>query len=251
MTETELDDPLATVLPHLLERAVPDRRPPVHPLVVGGLARGYRRRRLRRLGQVAGVAAAVIALSLPVGLVANAVLGQPTPAQPGASAQGSPSAGAAGPLVHSQQGVLEALVVLLHTKGTVTWQVMDRVTGAAYGASVWFDDGHGQALVTGAVWGSLASARLPAAGDCTPGPDCMTTTLADGSMLYGRFDRVTTVNPAEVTVVAWLVRPDGTAVSLRVWNAAEAKGSDVTRPAPPFTVAQLVEMVQAPVWLAH
>ncbi len=251
MPETELDDPLATALPHLLERAVPDRRPPVHPLVAGGLARGYRRRRLRRLGQVAGVAAAVVALSLPIGLVANAVQDRPTAAQPGAPATGSPSAGAAGPLVHSQQGVLEALVVLLQPKGTVTWPVSGRGNGAAYRASVRFDDGHGPALVAAAVWASPASANVPAAGTCTPGPDCVTTELADGSMLYGRLDRVTAVDPAEAVAMAWLVRPDGTAVSLQAWNATEAKGSDITRPAPPFTVAQLVEMVQAPVWLAH
>jgi hypothetical protein len=251
MTETELDDPLATALPHLLEQAVPDRRPPIHALVAGGLARGYRRRRLRRLGQVAGVAAAVVALSLPIGLVAHSVGDRPTAARAGASAQPSQSAGAAGPLVHSEQGLVEALVALLHTKGAMTWQMIDRVTGPAYGASVWFDDGHGQVLVTAAVWTSLASAGLPAAGDCTPGPECVTTALADGSVLYGRLGRDTTVHPTQVIAIAWLVRPDGTALSLGVRNAAGAEGSDVTRPAPTFTVVELVEMVQAPVWLAH
>lgn len=242
----DLDDPLASALPDLLERAVPDRRPPVHPLVTGGLARGYRRRRLRRAGQVAGIAAAVVALALPVGLVANAVRDRPVVAQPAASTQASPAPAPSRALVDTQQGVTAALVSLLSPKGTVTWPQSNPVNGHGVGVSVQFDDGHGLALVTATVWSSLVISGPPSA----PGPEWTTTTLPDGSIVQGRLEHVTPVDPTEAFTTAVLIRPDGTGVSMQAWNAPAAKSTDVTRAQPPFTVAQLMEMVQAPVWLA-
>ncbi|MFF4248177.1 hypothetical protein ACFYY2_27440 [Streptomyces sp. NPDC001822] len=231
-------------------------------LVDGGVMRGRRVLRRRRIAavtcSVAALAAVGYGASYTTGTFGNGsadgnagVAAQPTARNTGPAAESVP---VKGPHLSAQQ-VIEKLEVLL-PEGKVS-RKEGRGTADRFGPSAHLvlDDGKGKAAIevgVGAVDPDGTQARQGL--EC---PDkvfvtydsCREETLANGS-------RLTVVRGYEypdqrVATKRWhayLVTPDGYTVEASEWNAPAEKGAAVSRPAPPLTVAQLKALVLSDEW---
>ncbi|MFI1394058.1 hypothetical protein [Streptomyces sp. NPDC020681] len=236
----------------------------IHPadrpaLVEGGLTRGRRRLARRRAAAVTG---SVLALAV-VG-VGGAYGGGLLDGSGGSGTTGSvasppkPTArgGATAEPVTKEQ-MISTLKSLL-PEGETTQETgrggEDDVPSMPY-ASVVFDDGKG----AGAIGLSLnrVDPGGEGAAELTTCPSkslvqydaCKAETLADGSrfMIFQGYvypDRREETKEWRAT----LVTPKGIMVDASEFNAAAEKGAEVTRPAPPLTVAQMKDLVTAPEW---
>jgi hypothetical protein len=232
------------------------------PLVDGGVVRGRRGLRRRRVAAVTGSVAALAAVGFGVSYATGSfgdgsgegragVASQPKVQETGPSTTSAPGKG---PQLSAQQ-VIERLEGLL-PEGKVSGQV-GRGTADRRGpyALLVFDDGKGKAAI-GVSVGAIDSHDTEAKQrlEC---PDkslvlydsCQNETLAGGSRLMVM--RGYEYPDKRVDTKWWhayLVTPDGYMVDASEWNAPAEKGTAVSRPEPPLTVGQLKGLVTSDKW---
>ncbi|MFE7617424.1 hypothetical protein [Streptomyces sp. NPDC057496] len=232
------------------------------PLVDGGVMRGRRRLRRRRVAAVTGSVTALAVVGLGASYATGA-LGD-GPGRGGSGVAAGPRAEETlhttktvpgqGPQLSAQQ-VIKTLEGLL-PEGKVSERT-GRGTADRNGPSAHLvlDDGRGRAAIGVSVRtvdpdGMEAEQRLGCPDKVfTPYDSCRTETLADGS-------RLTVLRGYEypdkrVNTKWWnarLVTPDGYAVDADEWNAPAQKGAAVTRDTPPLTADQLKALVTSDRW---
>jgi hypothetical protein len=120
-------------------------------------------------------------------------------------------------------------------------------------ASVQYDDGHGQAMVSVDMtrWNDPDKTKSPftcAVGQGEPKPDhCQTEQLPGGGVFnLSELDASKGLWNAEWT--ATYAAPDGTRVVIQEDNAPSGKRVAPTRKEPPFDAARLKQMVTSPLW---
>ncbi len=221
------------------------------------LERSPRRPNLRTGLAVSGSVAAVGALAVAVTLIPHT---RGTPAASGSTDVSSVTASTTTPTPSSisapavQQNVTPQVVVtnlidLVSDRGTATSPGGRGLDNQSLGNIV-FDDGHGAALIDIAVtWkGTAPHDAIPqgcsASPACTVLPGGTTVSVAQG-LEYGS-GSTHAINATEWTVSAY--RVDGLEVDISEWNAAAEKNSPITRPAPPFTIAELTALATSPTW---
>lgn len=216
------------------------------PLVDGGVVRGRRGLRRRRIAAVTGSVAALAVVGLGASYTTGAfgggsgqggagVAAQPKVQEAGPSTKSSPGKG---PQLSAQQ-VIERLEGLL-PEGKVSGQA-GRGTADRFGPSAHlvFDDGKGKAAIgvsVGAVDpdGTQAEQQLECPDKTfAPYDSCRNETLADGSRLmvlrgYEYPDKRVDTKWWH----AYLVTPDGYTVDVSEWNAPAEKGAAVSRAEP-------------------
>nr|WSZ96918.1 hypothetical protein OH820_15690 [Streptomyces sp. NBC_00857] len=230
------------------------------PLVDGGIVRGRRGLRCRRVAAVTGSVAALAVVGFGASYTTGAyddgsgrgsagVAAQPR--ETGPSAKSSPGGA---PQLSAQQ-VIERLAGLL-PKGKVSGQV-GRGTAHQFGPSAHlvFDDGKGRAAIGVSVGsvdpdGTEAEQQLECPDKTfVPYDSCRKETLADGSLLtvvrgYEYPDKRVDTKRWH----AYLVTPDGYSVDASEWNAPAEKDAAVSRSEPPLTVGQLKGLVISDEW---
>ncbi|MHA5049163.1 hypothetical protein [Streptomyces sp. SD15] len=227
-------------------------------LVAAGEAHGrrlvVRRRRAAVAGGVAGVALVGLggALLVPGGGGSERETGKRSVASGGsASASATPT----GPVSGAE--LVRTLEKLL-PKGTFSG-AQSRGTDAELGpyAYVVYDDGQGKAAVSVSLnrveAGDLMAAQATECPDkvLTPYDDCVTSKLADGSVL--RLFRGYEYPDRREDTKMWtadLVTPKGQHIGVMEWNAPAEKGAAISRDEPPLSTAQLKELVTAQAWRA-
>jgi hypothetical protein len=114
-----------------------------------------------------------------------------------------------------------------------------------------FDDGHGAAQMDVALtWtGSQPHDAIPQG--CTASPTCTVlpdgTTIATSQGLEYPADPSHPDNSTEWTVTVY--HPSvGLEVAISEWNAPTEKDSPISRPAPPFSLAELTAIATSPSW---
>jgi len=239
--ETDMDD---DDFGTLFRRAVATLDPPSERLAEAGLQRGRRQRQRRRL---AGVGTGAAVLAGVVGLGA-AVLSAGAGGGSGRTAAGS---GGARPVAVTPQAVLQTALDTLPAPGRTSGYAGAGMDGYS-GTTFVYDDGHGAAAVQVTLEyppahagrkspGAVVVCKTKADGDCS--------VLADGSHLRLRQGQQDTSGvPNSTEWEAQLVRPDGVSIDIIEWNAPEPKAAPGSRPAPPFTMAELAAWVEDPVW---
>ncbi|WP_392840846.1 hypothetical protein [Streptomyces sp. LN500] len=232
------------------------------PLVDGGVARGRRGLRRRRVAAVTGSVAALAVVGFGASYTTGAfgdssgqgrsgVAAQPKVQETGPSMKSSPGKG---PQLSAQQ-VIERLEGLL-PEGKVSGQT-GRGTAGRFGpsAQLVFDDGKGKAAIGVSVGAidpdSTQAVQQLECPDKTfvPYDSCRNETLADGSRLmvlrgYEYPDKRVDTKWWH----AYLVTPDGYTVDASEWNAPAEKGANVSRAEPPLTVRQLKGLVTSDEW---
>ncbi|MGW5274329.1 hypothetical protein ACWEQP_17410 [Streptomyces sp. NPDC004044] len=217
------------------------------PLVAGGIVRGRRGLRRRRVAAVTGSVAALAVVGFGASYTTGAfgdglgqgragVAAQPNVQATGPSTKSSPGKG---PQLSAQQ-VIERLEGLL-PEGKVSGQT-GRGTADRFGPSAHlvFDDGKGKAAIgvsVGAIDpdGTQAEQQLECPDKTfVPYDSCRNETLADGSRLmvlrgYEYPDKRVDMKWWH----AYLVTPDGYTVDASEWNAPAEKDADVSRAEPP------------------
>jgi hypothetical protein len=229
----------------LLVDAVRTLPAPTEKIVSGAIERGRRRQRIVRIGEtlsVVGVLAGVVGLVVAL-LPGNSASGTMTPA--GASPDPTPPSQPT--VTITPQALLQTALDTLPRPGD-TSRYAGEFMGGFVGTQFVYDDGTGAAKV-------LVSLNYPPLGDGL-GAACqisVCTTRPDGSKLAVYQGNGHPGDPSipgkdwEVT----LLRTDGVAVSITEWNAAQEKGSPVTRTDPPFTVDELTTWVESDKWQAQ
>nr|WTB30668.1 hypothetical protein OG781_15230 [Streptomyces sp. NBC_00830] len=231
------------------------------PLVDGGVVRGRRRLRRRRVAAVTGSVAALAVVGFGASYTTGAfgggsaqggagVAAQPK-VQDGPSTKSSPGKG---PQLSAQQ-VIERLEGLL-PEGKVSGQA-GRGTADRFGPSAHlvFDDGKGKAAIgvnIGAIDpdGTQAEQQVECPDKTfVPYDSCRKETLADGSRLmvlrgYEYPDKRVDTKWWH----AYLVTPDGYTVDASEWNAPAEKDAAVSRAEPPLTIGQLKGLVISDEW---
>ncbi|MFF4080096.1 hypothetical protein ACFYZN_11885 [Streptomyces sp. NPDC001777] len=232
------------------------------PLVDGGVMRGRRRQRRRRIAAVTGsvTALAVVgfgasyatgALGDGSGRGGSGVAAGPTARETLPAAKTSPGRG---PELSAQQVIrtLEGLLPEGKVSGRSGRGTADRLGPWAH---LVLDDGRGGAAIGVSVGtvdpnGTKAKQLLECPDKVfTPYDSCRTETLADGSRLtllrgYEYPDK-------RVDTKRWnahLVTPDGYSVDASEWNAPAEKGAAVTRDTPPLTEGRLKALVTSAAW---
>ncbi|MFB8031453.1 hypothetical protein ACFC5Z_00540 [Streptomyces sp. NPDC056004] len=232
------------------------------PLVDGGVVRGRRGLRRRRVAAVTGSVAALAVVGFGASYTTEAfggssgqggagVAAQPKVQETGSSTKSSPGKG---PQLSAQQ-VIERLEGLL-PEGKVSGRA-GRGTADRFGPSAHlvFDDGEGKAAIgvsVGAIDpdGTEAEQQLECPDKTfVPHDSCRNETLADGSRLmvlrgYEYPDKRVDTKWWH----AYLVTPDGYTVDASEWNAPAEKGAAVSRDEPPLTVGQLKGLVISDEW---
>ncbi|MFB7312897.1 hypothetical protein [Streptomyces sp. NPDC056192] len=255
-------DPFEGGLGDALRRAGEDFSVEGRPLVDGGVVRGRRRLRRRRVAAVTGSVAALAVVGFGASYATGAfggglgqgrsgVAAQPMVQETGPSTKSSPGKG---PQLSAQQ-VIERLEGLL-PEGKVSGQT-GRGTADRFGPSAHlvFDDGKGKAAIgvsVGAIDpdGTQAEQQLECPDKAfVPYDSCRNETLADGSRLmvlrgYEYPDKRVDTKWWH----AYLVTPDGYTVDVSEWNAPAEKDADVSRAEPPLTVGQLKGLVISDEW---
>ncbi|MBC9717875.1 hypothetical protein H9Y04_35630 [Streptomyces sp. TRM66268-LWL] len=250
-------------------------------LVEGGHERGRRMVRRRR-ATVFGGAAAVVALGVTSAVVLPGIGGDPlqsaSPAGSAESAQGADGSekgkavrdgesadsekdtregGPAGGHVRAEQ--LIATLKSLMPKGQFSEETgLGTESGAIPHAKVVFDDGKGKAAV-GIGFNRLSKAEVQSGlvKDMTTCPDenlvpydaCEVSTLSDGSrlMTFKGYEHSSDKGGTKFWQ-AVLASPDGHAIDVGERNAPAEKGSAVTRPEPPLSMAQLKDILTSEKW---
>ncbi|MGY3057771.1 hypothetical protein ACVWZD_002016 [Streptomyces sp. TE3672] len=232
------------------------------PLVDGGVVRGRRALRRRRVGAVTGSVAALAVVGLGASYTAGAFGGGS--GQGGAGVAAQPKAQETSPSTKSSPGkgrqlsaqqVIERLEGLL-PEGKVSGRA-GRGTADPFGpsAQLVFDDGKGKAAIgvsVGAIDpdGTEAEQQLECPDKVfVPYDSCRNETLADGSRLmvlrgYEYPDKRVDTKRWH----AYLVTPDGYTVDASEWNAPAEKDAAVSRAEPPLTVWQLKGLVISDEW---
>jgi hypothetical protein len=223
-----------------------------------GVSAGSRRSGGRSWVAATTAAVAVAAVAITGSVLAErglqshptAIAAPPASARPDSS-PGATSADASATVPLTAQVAQQTLLDLLPRKGTITKRTGAADEGSAL-TEMTFDDGHGAAQIDLAV--SYPVNGLSKTGwACTPGtsvpPITGCSTLPDGTQLfrsqgYEYPDR--RVDTLDWTVAA--LRPDGVQVEITEWNAPTEKDSPISRPAPPFTIAELTAVATSPVW---
>ncbi|MFD7947809.1 hypothetical protein [Streptomyces sp. NPDC059744] len=255
-------DPFEGGLGDALRRAGEDFSVEGRPLVDGGVVRGRRRLRRRRVAAVTGSVAALAVVGFGASYATGAfggglgqgrsgVAARPMVQGTGPSTKSSPGKG---PQLSAQQ-VIERLEGLL-PEGKVSGQT-GRGTADRFGPSAHlvFDDGKGKAAIgvsVGAIDpdGTQAEQQLECPDKAfVPYDSCRNETLADGSRLmvlrgYEYPDKRVDTKWWH----AYLVTPDGYTVDVSEWNAPAEKDADVSRAEPPLTVGQLKGLVISDEW---
>ncbi|MFG2476470.1 hypothetical protein [Streptomyces fagopyri] len=232
------------------------------PLVDGGVRRGRRGLRRRRVAAVTGSVAALAVVGFGVSYTTAAfgdgsgqgragVAAQPQAQETAPSTRSSPGKG---PQLSAQQ-VIERLVGLL-PEGKVSGRA-GRGTADRFGplAHLVFDDGKGKAAIDVSVGaidpdGKQAEQQLECPDKTfVPYDSCRNETLADGSRLmvlrgYEYPDKRVDTKWWH----AYLVTPDGYTVDASEWNAPAEKDAAVSRAEPPLTVGQLKGLVISDEW---
>ncbi|MFE7464304.1 hypothetical protein ACFU6R_09370 [Streptomyces sp. NPDC057499] len=232
------------------------------PLVDGGVMRGRRRLRRRRVATVTGSVAALAAVGLGTSYTTGAfgggsgrggagVAAQPEARETGPATKTSPGKG---PQLSAEQ-VIERLERLL-PEGKVSGQAGSGTAGRpGPSARLVFDDGEGRAAIgvsVGAVDpdGTMAEQQLACPDKTFVSFDsCRNETLADGSRLMVM--RGYEYPDKRVDTKWWhayLVTSDGYTVDASEWNAPAEKDAAVSRAEPPLTVGQLKGLVTSDVW---
>jgi len=151
----------------------------------------------------------------------------------------SPSSLISGPSAAQMRSALEA--VLPKTGTLSNWDVSEAL------ARVTYDDGHGKSMVEVNSQENM-SAYVSGIMGCAGEPGyCQASTLADGTKVKVTEQAPEKAGTAEVWEVDTL-RPDGHRVSAKEANSYADSGP-VTRPQPPFTLAQLQTIALSPRWI--
>ncbi|WNI23662.1 hypothetical protein [Streptomyces sp. ITFR-16] len=232
------------------------------PLVDGGVVRGRRGLRRRRIAAVTGSVAALAVVGFGASYTAGAFGGGSGHDSAGVAAQpkarkGGPSTESAsvkGPQLSAQRviGTLEGLL----PKGKVS-ERQGRGTADRLGplAQLVFDDGGGKAAIAVSVGaidpkGTEAEQQLECPDKTfIPYDSCRNETLADGSRLmvlrgYEYPDKRVDTKRWQ----AFLVTADGYTVDASEWNAPSEKDAAVSRAEPPLSVGQLKGLVTSAKW---
>jgi hypothetical protein len=237
----------------LLDRAVAGLDSPTERLVRGGLERGRRLRRRRRLiqggtgGALVGLIAAVVVSIVPGGSPAATLApGGQTPAGTDSSKAPSTAHRASTPAKESisPQLLARTAIDLLPREGKIS-DLHGRAMAGDVLAEFVYNDGNGAAQINV----SIAFRQDGADGvddSCNPSDPvyaetCRTT--PDGSRI-GTF--VATRATTQYSV--YVVRPDHVQVLMSAFNAVQEKDSAPTRSAPPLSIAQLTTLVSDPSW---
>lgn len=227
------------------------------PLVDGGIARGRRRKVLRRSAVVSGSVAALAVIGLGgsyvTGGVGHASRDDGSGAAVGSSAKSSEPASPDEQVVRALEGLLPEAELSEPEDGRTERPGQPEQRDA--GASVVYDDGHGKAAL--AV--NLSRQRPgeePEDGDLSC-PDanlsrfegCTATTLEDGSRLLV-FKGWEYPDRREETKwwYADLLTPQGYRISVHEWNAPAEKGAPVSRATPPLSQDRLKALARAEAW---
>ncbi|MEZ0094951.1 hypothetical protein [Streptacidiphilus sp. EB129] len=242
--------------------------PPLTALVNAGIADGRRRGRRRTLGIVGSVTAlALVGIggTFASGLLApgHATVGAASGGASRSAASGRsatvppPAQVAAGPVVSKEQ-MINTLKSLLPA-GSVTKADGTGSGGPGpfdvAGASVVFNDGKGASQIDVMLSRLATPVDTNGPGQSCPDPayvptmQCTRTVLADGSVLliqqgYEYPDKRTGVKDWD----AFLTATDGRQVSMSEWNAAQEKGSPVSRPDPVLSTDQMKALVTSSAW---
>ena len=225
-----------------------------------GYRRGHRTKWTAPLSAAAGVAAVTVAV---VAVTAHGQSG------PGHATAGGPASAPATVADRPQvKGSAGASTAPSQTEVPLTAQVAQqtlldllprhgRVTNRAGAADaeqalteLTFDDGHGAAALdlnvifaTNDNGNSWPCASANHAGTCS--------TLPDGTQLFTL--QTYEFPDRRVDTLLWTVsvlRPDGMQIDISEWNAPTEKDTPTSRPAPPFTTAQLTTVATSPAWTA-
>jgi hypothetical protein len=234
-------------------------RLPGTELAAGGLARGRRLRRVRRV-QLAGLAAAVLVAAVTTTTAVASGAGRPTDGPAGVAAAGDPmpSPSARGPLTSAN--LAEAMPGLLPEGATGRWQPAPS-GGDEVGASALLRDAKGSGrsvvIVRASAPGELPLVCPDLAGTAAT---CTVSRLPDGSTLRldQNFEYPATkstqggkAGPRGRGAKVWsatLARPDGILVYLEATDSSASKHGRATRPAPILTLDQLTAVVTDPAW---
>lgn len=239
---------LNDTLPGLMHRATENLEPVSNDLFERSLEQGLRlRRRRTTVLSVAGASAVAATVGLVVG--ATQLVGGPTeaavagPAAPVTTPVTTPVAPKA--TAPTAREALAALRGLVQAPGRTLSQAQTWGDASALGAAYVVDDGQGASRVEVLLTGGGEENRCAEAG-----AGC--ATLPDGSKVFSLAEEPSYAGSRNVdgVVANYVARylPDGRFMSLTSYNGPAEKGSPHTRAKPLYTVAQLTELVQSPVW---
>jgi hypothetical protein len=231
---------LNDTLPELMRRATENLEPESTDLVERGIRRGTTlRRRRTALLSVSGAAAVLATAGVVVG--GTQLFGSAEDKQ--APVAGTPSSLTA-PL--AAPATLKDTLATLQKLMPATLQVSKPTTWGGgemdmNGASIVVNDGKGASLLT-------ATAGYNVKKTCADAEPGTCTTRADGTVViaYG-LPAVGKSTSAAANAVE-VYRPDGSEVTLMNFNAAEEKGSAITRPKPLFSLAALTQFADSKSW---
>jgi hypothetical protein len=211
---------------------------------------------------ISGSVAAVGALALAVALVSSGEGGAdsaPAGSPGGVVTSAAPSSSlpsaipTASPVqTVSPQLAVQTLVGLTSAKGIASLLGGRTVANTVAGEIV-FDDGHGAAQMDVALTWKGTQPHDAVAQDCSASPTCTVlpdgTTIATAQGLEYPADPSHKDNSTEWTVTVYHPS-DGLEVAISEWNAPTEKDSPVSRPTPPFSLAELTAIATSPSWSA-
>jgi hypothetical protein len=249
-----------TQLSLLMNRAVATLDAPTELLVRGGLERGRRLRRRRRLLQagtgaaLVGLIAAVVVSLLP-GTAPAGSLQAPTRTRQSAAVLPTPrdtaTAATRAPVSISPQLLAQTAVGLLPRHGTIT-DLHGRGSAGTVLAEFVYDDGHGAAQVDVSI--GFAQDGVSGIEDkCRPNDPNSTETCTvrpDGSHLatFRGKEYSYPHDPNATEYSAHYVRDDGVEIDASEWNSPQEKDAATTRSAPPLSMPELVALVADRSW---
>ncbi|MFI0238159.1 hypothetical protein [Streptomyces sp. NPDC016845] len=227
-------------------------------LVEGGMVRGRRRLRRRRVGAVTGSVAALAVVGLGSSYAAGAFGSGPGDGRSGVASSPLPqrsvksTAHGDGPQLSAEQviAVLEGLL----PEGKVS-ERDGRGTDDSPSAHLVYDDGDGKSAIgvsisavdpDGATTGEMFACPDKA---FVPYDSCTDRKMSDGSRLL--LMRGYEYSDKRVDTKMWhavYMSPEGYTVDASEWNAAAQKDAPVTRPEPALSIAQLKTLVTSPKW---
>jgi hypothetical protein len=249
-----------TQLSLLMDRAVATLDPPTELLVRGGVERGRRLRRRRRLLQagtgtaLVGLIAAVVVSLLPGTTQAGL---RPAPSHNRQSAALAPSPSetssstAPAPVSISPQLLAQTAIGLLPRHGSVS-DLHGRASAGLVLAEFVYDDGHGAAQFDVSI-GFSQDGVTGVEDKCRPHDPNSTETCTirpDGSHLatFRGTEYSYAHDPNAIEYSAHFVRADGVEIDASEWNAPQEKDAAVSRAAPPLSMAELVDLVATASW---
>ena len=253
----------------VMRSATENLRPNISELTAGGIARGVRKRRTRRIMQIAGATASVTAVFGVVAAVGTPGKGTTTGVSAAAGSQGSPVVGAAapgqastpldasteaapgqgkpnaGPVTGDQMaGWLQQVLQPYHFTGeqVLSKEGSDGQAGPYATLRIGYDGQAGSVSLNVERAAYQSSGQLP--------PYLSVTTLRDGSHLEvfnGPEWPAGNGDPKAKRIEVTWYRTDGTAVDVQVLNAVQEKGA-TTATGLGLSVDQASKVVQSPVW---